>query len=107
MEETTAATREHLDGTRPGCGGNETRHRDGRLVRMPRRRDYRPLGIDSSHWRRDGRPKVRYPTRADALVAADDRSRDAGAPLDVYECPFCGGWHMGKRAARSGRLGDE
>jgi hypothetical protein len=71
---------------------------------VPRSRDHRPLAIDASHWRDDGQPKVRYPTRADALVAADDRSKESGAKLGVYECAYCGGWHMGRRAGRSGRL---
>ena len=60
---------------------------------------HRVLSLDSSHWRKDGQPKSRYETRADALSAAQDRSRESGTPLSVYECPFCGGWHMGSRAS--------
>jgi len=70
----------------------------------PRDRAHRPLALDASHWRDDGRPKVRYATKVDAVVAAEERSREAGASLGVYECAFCGGWHMGRREGRSGRL---
>lgn len=71
---------------------------------MARRRAHRPLTIDSSHWRSDGQPKVRYAARTDALVAAEVRSRESGTPLGVYECAYCGGWHMGRRTGRSSRV---
>lgn len=71
----------------------------------PRERPRRPLAIDASHWRGDGRPKVRYPTRTDALVAAGERSKDAGTELGVYECAYCGGWHMSKRSGRGAGVG--
>ncbi len=64
---------------------------------MSRHLPHRPLTLDASHWRADGRPKVRYPTRQDAIVAAEERSRMWHAPLGVYECAFCRGWHMGRR----------
>ena len=65
---------------------------------MARRRDpHRELSLDSSHWRRDGRPKVRYPSQAEALSAAEERSGEAGGPLQVYRCPYCSDWHMGRR----------
>ncbi len=65
-----------------------------------RRREHRPLAIDGSHWRADGRPKVRYASQADALHAADERAREADVQLQVYRCEFCGGWHMGSRNRR-------
>jgi hypothetical protein len=65
------------------------------------RRAHRPLRLDSSHWRRDGAPKVRYDSRAEALSAADERSAEAESPLSVYHCPYCRGWHMGSRAEPS------
>ncbi len=71
---------------------------------MARKHEHRPLALDASHWRDDGGPKVRYPSRADALVAADDRSKESGIELGVYECAFCGGWHMGRSSGRSGQL---
>ncbi|MDA8310065.1 MAG: hypothetical protein M0Z46_05540 [Actinomycetota bacterium] len=71
---------------------------------MPARRAHRPLALGSSHWREDGQPKVRYPSRSDALTAADERARESGTELGVYECAFCGGWHMGRRSGRAGRL---
>lgn len=70
----------------------------------PRKRAHQPLAIDASHWRDDGQPKVRYASKSDAIIAADERSREADAPLGVYECAYCHGWHMGRRTGRSGRL---
>jgi hypothetical protein len=66
--------------------------------RPPRSTDtHRRLGVDGSHWRADGRPKVRYPSQAAALSAADERRDEAGGELNTYRCDFCGGWHMGRR----------
>jgi hypothetical protein len=56
------------------------------------------LALDSSHWRRDGQPKVRYGTQADALFAADERKVETGARLSTYRCPYCQGWHIGGRS---------
>ncbi len=66
---------------------------------MPKRRPrtHRELRLDSSHWRRDGSAKVRFPSHTDALDAAAERSTEAGTTLAVYECPYCHGWHMGRR----------
>ena len=65
---------------------------------MPHRRPaHRELALDSSHWRRDSRVKVRYDTQADALSAAEERGAESGAELHVYQCPYCHGWHMGGR----------
>lgn len=66
----------------------------------PRSRPYRPLSVDSSHWRADGQAKVRFATKAEAMVVAADRGREAGLEFGVYECAFCGGWHMGSRRGR-------
>lgn len=71
---------------------------------MARRRPpHRPLTIGSSHWREDGRPKVRYATEGDANAAAEELWHETGADLGVYRCAFCNGWHMGRR----GRRGDD
>jgi hypothetical protein len=59
--------------------------------------------LDASHWRDDGEAKVRYRTETEALIAAEERSREAGSPLGVYQCAFCQGWHMGRRSGRSGK----
>ncbi|HVX22121.1 MAG TPA: hypothetical protein VHB02_12285 [Acidimicrobiales bacterium] len=68
---------------------------------MPRRRQpHRPFALDGSHWRADGRPKVRYGTQGEALSVAEERAREAGTDLTVYRCEFCGGWHMGRRGGR-------
>jgi len=66
-----------------------------------RRHPHRPLSIDSTHWRADGRPKVRYPTQSSAQAAAAERSAEAGSLLGVYLCAFCHGWHMGRRSGRN------
>lgn len=56
---------------------------------------HRPLSIESSHWRSDGRPKVRYNTRDKAISATGERFSETGISLEVYLCDFCHGWHMG------------
>ncbi len=46
--------------------------------------------------------KKRYETRVDAKKAAEKSSRRRDAPrIFVYECPYCGGWHLTHR--RPGR----
>jgi hypothetical protein len=65
------------------------------------RRAHRPLRLDSSHWRQDGEPKVRYGSRGEALDAAAERSAEAETTLSVYLCPYCRGWHMGSRTDES------
>lgn len=47
------------------------------------------------HWRADGRPKVRFTTEAEANKAAFAYKLEHGADLNVYECEYCGGWHLG------------
>jgi hypothetical protein len=65
---------------------------------MPSRRPaHRELALDSTHWRRDGRPKTRFASRAEALSVAEERTADDGARLTVYRCAYCDGWHMGSR----------
>ena len=65
------------------------------------RPSHRPLALDASHWRADGQPKVRYATRHEALIAAEERAKETGTVLSVYRCPYCGGWHMGRREGRT------
>ena len=76
--------------------------RAGQTAGMARRRPraHRPLSLNSSHWRADGAPKVRFDTEREAQAVAADRSREAGVVLGVYQCGFCHGWHMGRRGAR-------
>ena len=46
--------------------------------------------------------KKRYDTRVDARKAAERNSRRKDAPkIFIYECPYCGGWHLTHR--RPGR----
>lgn len=69
---------------------------------MARRRpQHRALAVDSSHWRRDGSPKNRYGSRAEALAAAYDRRAETGLELGAYRCNYCDGWHMGRREGRT------
>lgn len=67
---------------------------------MARTGGHRPLSLGSSHWRSDGQPKVRYPSEGEALVAAAERSGEAGVELAAYRCAYCRGWHMGRPNAR-------
>jgi len=47
------------------------------------------------HWRADGKPKVRYPTQAEAHKAGFSYRLEHGSDLSAYECEYCGGWHLG------------
>jgi len=53
-----------------------------------------------AHWRADGAPKTSYSSRGEAQVAADERRRESGAELNVYQCDHCHAWHMGKSGGR-------
>ena len=45
--------------------------------------------------------KRRYDTRVDATKAAERASRRKDAPkIFVYECRYCGGWHLTHRRPR-------
>ena len=58
-------------------------------------------GEDPAEFRACGR-KRRYETRVEAAKAAEKSSRRKDAPkIFVYECPYCGGWHLTHR--RPGR----
>jgi hypothetical protein len=59
----------------------------------------RPFNI-RTHWRADGKAKTAYPTQRDAADAADERRRESGSELTVYQCDFCSAWHMGTVSAR-------
>ena len=53
--------------------------------------------MDEREFRACGRKK-RYNTRVDAKKAAERSSRRKDAPkIFVYECPYCGGWHLTHR----------
>ncbi len=41
--------------------------------------------------------KQRYPSEAEARATADHQARTAGRELNVYECPWCRGWHLSSR----------
>ncbi len=53
--------------------------------------------MDEREFRACGRKKC-YETRVDARKAAEKSSRRKDAPkIFVYECPYCGGWHLTHR----------
>jgi hypothetical protein len=52
------------------------------------------------HWRADGAPKAAYVTQGEALLVADERRRETGVELSVYQCEVCAGWHMGREPGR-------
>lgn len=62
-----------------------------------RRRAHVPLSVPSSHWREDGSPKNRYPSRADALAVAADRAAETGLRFGAYRCDYCDDWHIGRQ----------
>ena len=66
--------------------------------RRPPRASHRPLSLGGSHWRSDGAAKARYPSERDAQDAAHLRWIEDRVDLNVYQCEFCSGWHMGKPA---------
>jgi hypothetical protein len=41
--------------------------------------------------------KKRYETEAEALATAHRQARATGRELNVYECPWCRGWHLSSR----------
>ena len=50
--------------------------------------------MDEREFKACGRKK-RYDMRMDAKKAAEKSSRRKDAPkIFVYECPYCGGWHL-------------
>jgi hypothetical protein len=64
--------------------------------RRPPRRDPKPLNLGGTHWRADGAAKSRFSTERDAQDAAQLRWVEDKVELNVYQCEFCKGWHMGK-----------
>jgi hypothetical protein len=58
------------------------------------RRTAKPVRL--AHWRADGRPKVRFPSEAEAQKAGFSYRLEHGADLNAYQCEFCGGWHLGQ-----------
>lgn len=55
------------------------------------------LGEDPAEFRACRRKK-RYETRVEAQKAAERSSKRKDAPkIFVYECPYCGGWHLTHR----------
>ena len=38
--------------------------------------------------------KLSYPTKAKAVRAKRNHSRNSGIRYDVYRCPFCNKWHL-------------
>ena len=54
-------------------------------------------GEDPAEFRACGHKK-RYETRVEAAKAAEKSSRRKDVPKSfVYECPYCGGWHLTHR----------
>lgn len=41
------------------------------------------------------RDKIRWPTEAEAVAAAECQEADFGDPMEAYPCPHCGHWHTG------------
>jgi len=71
------------------------------------RRAHREVSVSGSHWRADGAPKARFPTRADAERVAAARASTHDADLGVYRCSFCAAWHLGGADPRWSRADAE
>ncbi len=41
--------------------------------------------------------KKRYASEEEARATADHQARATGRELNVYECPWCRGWHLSSR----------
>ncbi|MBU6496495.1 MAG: hypothetical protein KGR42_08840 [Acidobacteria bacterium] len=71
---------------------------------MPRRRRPTRLAVEASPWNahvtREGRPKVAYRTRTEALSSAHLAWTLHGAELDAYRCDYCHQWHIGGSSRR-------
>lgn len=48
-----------------------------------------------THIGANGRPKVAYATRNDALIQARRMSQRDGSSMGVYQCDTCAHWHVG------------
>jgi len=77
------------------------RRRRGRDTRPRDVPDDRPVRL-GSHFRADGNPKTAFPTQGDAVEAAEERRRESGVSLTVYQCDVCSAWHMGTPRAPEG-----
>lgn len=47
--------------------------------------------------RRECERKQRYASEAEARATADHQARTTAKELNVYECPWCRGWHLSSR----------
>jgi len=66
-------------------------------LRRPTLARTRPLGRVAAHFTREGTPKTRYRTHAEAASAAQLAWTLDGVDLNAYRCDHCFQWHIGKR----------
>jgi len=59
------------------------------------------LGLlhERSHQNANGKPKVKYNTKASAVKAAKSMSEKHGVWFSNYKCLRCDGYHIGKNSA--------
>ena len=67
-----------------------------RLIRNVRSGNVWGLFHKRSHENQDGRPKVKYNTKASAEKAAASMARKHGGYFSNYKCMRCDGYHIGK-----------
>lgn len=72
---------------------NRPPERGNKKAAPQKKQTIRPVRL--AHWRADGNPKVRYRNEAEANKAAFAFRLEHGTDLHVYECEYCGGWHLG------------
>lgn len=65
--------------------------------RHERMRDTAVAGAEASRRMRMCRGKSVYADELDAIHGAICASRSYGGAFRVYECPYCGGWHLTRK----------
>jgi hypothetical protein len=69
-----------------------------RLLRNLVKGNLKGLFHARSHLNWDGRPKVKYNTKASAIKAADAMAKKQSVYFSNYKCVHCDGYHIGKNS---------
>lgn len=85
--------------TRP----NHHQRRGGRIRKVSTHiqdRDFEKQQKKREYW--SCRKKMRYATHGLATIAAHRAFTERGVKLRVYDCRYCGGWHLTKSLRKGG-----